>query len=167
MMGDFPDCDIKVCDFEISRVFVEGSEIREILGTPEYVGKWPASLGSSYYFLVQAQFSFITTINISFHFNSVFLKCSCETDSAPPQHPTAPPPQNKKNASITFKITLYYIVSGVYTSLHDKVHKILDIDIFSDGFGEGEMQKELCWLTIDHWMTASYKLWSLRQLNSQ
>lgn len=39
MMGDFPDCDIKVCDFEISRVIVEGTEIREILGTPEYVGK--------------------------------------------------------------------------------------------------------------------------------
>jgi serine/threonine-protein kinase GIN4 len=39
MMGDFPDCDVKVCDFEISRVIVEGTEIREILGTPEYVGK--------------------------------------------------------------------------------------------------------------------------------
>ncbi|XP_054285335.1 uncharacterized protein LOC129001925 [Macrosteles quadrilineatus] len=37
MMGDFPDCDVKVCDFEISRVIVEGTEIREILGTPEYV----------------------------------------------------------------------------------------------------------------------------------
>lgn len=39
MMGDFPDCDVKVCDFEISRVIVEGTEIREILGTPEYVGE--------------------------------------------------------------------------------------------------------------------------------
>lgn len=40
MMGDFPDCDVKVCDFEISRVILEGTEIREILGTPEYVGKY-------------------------------------------------------------------------------------------------------------------------------
>lgn len=38
MMGDFPDCDIKVCDFEISRVILDGSEVHEILGTPEYVG---------------------------------------------------------------------------------------------------------------------------------
>jgi len=37
MMGEFPECDIKVCDFEISRVILEGSEIHEILGTPEYV----------------------------------------------------------------------------------------------------------------------------------
>uniref|UniRef100_A0A1B6CVK4 Protein kinase domain-containing protein n=1 Tax=Clastoptera arizonana TaxID=38151 RepID=A0A1B6CVK4_9HEMI len=37
MMGDFPDCNVKVCDFEISRVILEGTEIREILGTPEYV----------------------------------------------------------------------------------------------------------------------------------
>lgn len=37
MMGDFPDCDIKVCDFEISRVILDGSEVHEILGTPEYV----------------------------------------------------------------------------------------------------------------------------------
>lgn len=37
MMGDFPVCDVKVCDFEISRVILEGTEIREILGTPEYV----------------------------------------------------------------------------------------------------------------------------------
>ncbi|KAE8750713.1 hypothetical protein FOCC_FOCC002690 [Frankliniella occidentalis] len=37
MMGDFPDCDVKLCDFEISRVILEGTEIREILGTPDYV----------------------------------------------------------------------------------------------------------------------------------
>jgi hypothetical protein len=39
MMADFPDCDVKLCDFEISRVILEGTEIREILGTPDYVGK--------------------------------------------------------------------------------------------------------------------------------
>jgi hypothetical protein len=39
MMGSFPNCDVKLCDFEISRVILEGTEVREILGTPDYVGK--------------------------------------------------------------------------------------------------------------------------------
>ena len=39
MMGSFPDCNVKLCDFEISRVVLEGTEVREILGTPDYVGK--------------------------------------------------------------------------------------------------------------------------------
>jgi len=39
MMGSFPDCDVKLCDFEISRVILEGTEVREILGTPDYVGE--------------------------------------------------------------------------------------------------------------------------------
>lgn len=38
MMGSFPECDVKLCDFEISRVILEGTEVREILGTPDYVG---------------------------------------------------------------------------------------------------------------------------------
>ncbi|XP_008557883.1 uncharacterized protein LOC103578531 [Microplitis demolitor] len=37
MMGTFPECDVKLCDFEISRVVLEGTEVREILGTPDYV----------------------------------------------------------------------------------------------------------------------------------
>ncbi|XP_014469952.1 PREDICTED: putative serine/threonine-protein kinase YPL150W isoform X2 [Dinoponera quadriceps] len=37
MMGTFPECDVKLCDFEISRVILEGAEVREILGTPDYV----------------------------------------------------------------------------------------------------------------------------------
>ncbi|EFN83167.1 Serine/threonine-protein kinase 17B [Harpegnathos saltator] len=37
MMSTFPECDVKLCDFEISRVILEGTEIREILGTPDYV----------------------------------------------------------------------------------------------------------------------------------
>ncbi|XP_020293970.1 probable serine/threonine-protein kinase DDB_G0278901 isoform X2 [Pseudomyrmex gracilis] len=37
MMGLFPECDVKLCDFEISRVILEGTEVREILGTPDYV----------------------------------------------------------------------------------------------------------------------------------
>lgn len=39
MMGSFPECDVKLCDFEISRVILEGTEVREILGTPDYVGE--------------------------------------------------------------------------------------------------------------------------------
>lgn len=39
MMGTFPECEVKLCDFEISRVILEGTEVREILGTPDYVGK--------------------------------------------------------------------------------------------------------------------------------
>lgn len=39
MMGTFPECDVKLCDFEISRVILEGADVREILGTPDYVGK--------------------------------------------------------------------------------------------------------------------------------
>ncbi|ODN02810.1 Death-associated protein kinase related [Orchesella cincta] len=37
LMGEFPSCDLKLCDFEISRVIRPGMEIREILGTPDYV----------------------------------------------------------------------------------------------------------------------------------
>lgn len=37
MMGSFPECEVKLCDFEISRVILEGTEVREILGTPDYV----------------------------------------------------------------------------------------------------------------------------------
>ncbi|CAB3365175.1 Hypothetical predicted protein [Cloeon dipterum] len=37
LTGRFPDCDIKLCDFGISRVIQPGMEVREILGTPDYV----------------------------------------------------------------------------------------------------------------------------------
>ncbi|KAK8391782.1 hypothetical protein O3P69_017426 [Scylla paramamosain] len=37
LMGEFPDCDVKLCDFEISRFLTPGREVREILGTPDYV----------------------------------------------------------------------------------------------------------------------------------
>lgn len=39
LMGTFPDCDVKLCDLEISRVIVAGQEVRELLGTPDYVCK--------------------------------------------------------------------------------------------------------------------------------
>ncbi|XP_014598473.1 PREDICTED: serine/threonine-protein kinase 17B-like [Polistes canadensis] len=37
LTGDFPDCDVKLCDFGISRYISHGADIREILGTPDYV----------------------------------------------------------------------------------------------------------------------------------
>ncbi|XP_076065454.1 uncharacterized protein LOC143039386 [Oratosquilla oratoria] len=37
LMGDFPDCAVKLCDFEIARLVMPGHEVREILGTPDYV----------------------------------------------------------------------------------------------------------------------------------
>nr|CAD7266324.1 unnamed protein product [Timema shepardi] len=37
LTGVYPDCDIKLCDFGISRVIQSGAEVREILGTPDYV----------------------------------------------------------------------------------------------------------------------------------
>lgn len=33
----FPDCEVKLCDFGISRLITKGIEIREIVGTPDYV----------------------------------------------------------------------------------------------------------------------------------
>lgn len=33
----FPDGDVKICDFGISRILTKGVEIREIVGTPDYV----------------------------------------------------------------------------------------------------------------------------------
>ena len=39
LTGAFPDCDIKLCDFGIARHIARGADVREILGTPDYVGK--------------------------------------------------------------------------------------------------------------------------------
>merc|ERR1719209_211581 len=36
-MSEFPNCEIKLCDLEVSRVIQENEEIREIIGTPDYV----------------------------------------------------------------------------------------------------------------------------------
>lgn len=33
----FPNCEVKMCDFGISRLITKGIEIREIVGTPDYV----------------------------------------------------------------------------------------------------------------------------------
>ncbi|XP_046390628.1 death-associated protein kinase related-like [Ischnura elegans] len=37
LTGEFPQCDVKLCDFGISRYISKGADIREILGTPDYV----------------------------------------------------------------------------------------------------------------------------------
>ncbi|KZC10466.1 PREDICTED: serine/threonine-protein kinase 17B-like [Dufourea novaeangliae] len=37
LTGEFPHCDVKLCDFGISRYISHGADIREILGTPDYV----------------------------------------------------------------------------------------------------------------------------------
>lgn len=39
LMGEFPECAVKLCDFEISRKLTPGRDVREILGTPDYVGE--------------------------------------------------------------------------------------------------------------------------------
>ena len=38
-MGQFPNCEIKLCDLEVARVIQDEEDIREIIGTPDYVGK--------------------------------------------------------------------------------------------------------------------------------
>lgn len=39
LTADFPEGEVKLCDFGISRIIESGVEVREILGTPDYVGK--------------------------------------------------------------------------------------------------------------------------------
>ncbi|RWS26496.1 serine/threonine-protein kinase 17B-like isoform X1, partial [Leptotrombidium deliense] len=37
LVNQYPSVDVKLCDFGISRFIAEGSELREIVGTPDYV----------------------------------------------------------------------------------------------------------------------------------
>ncbi len=39
LMSEFPNCEIKLCDLEVSRVIQDSEQIREIIGTPDYVGE--------------------------------------------------------------------------------------------------------------------------------
>lgn len=39
LTSEFPGCDVKLCDFGISRYIGQSADIREILGTPDYVGE--------------------------------------------------------------------------------------------------------------------------------
>lgn len=45
-MGQFPNCEIKLCDLEVARVIQKGESIREIIGTPDYVAPEILSLDS-------------------------------------------------------------------------------------------------------------------------
>ena len=38
-MGQFPNCEIKLCDLDVARVIQEDEDFKEIIGTPDYVGK--------------------------------------------------------------------------------------------------------------------------------
>ena len=40
LKGEYPNCIVKLCDFELARVLTPPNEIREILGTPDYVGEY-------------------------------------------------------------------------------------------------------------------------------
>lgn len=37
LMSEFPNCEIKLCDLEVSRVIQDTEDLREIIGTPDYV----------------------------------------------------------------------------------------------------------------------------------
>jgi hypothetical protein len=37
-MSEFPHGEVKLCDLGISRYISQGADIRDILGTPDYVG---------------------------------------------------------------------------------------------------------------------------------
>ena len=36
-MGQFPNCEIKLCDLEVARVIQEGEDIREIIGSAKAI----------------------------------------------------------------------------------------------------------------------------------
>ena len=48
-MSEFPNCEIKLCDLEVSRVIQDHEEIREIIGTPDYVGNVILIVSSLFY----------------------------------------------------------------------------------------------------------------------
>ena len=39
LMGEFPNCDIKLCDLEVARVIQPGESFTEWIGTLDYMGK--------------------------------------------------------------------------------------------------------------------------------
>lgn len=59
LTGEFPDCDVKLCDFGISRYINEGADIREILGTPDYVGEYRQSV---FTFITNSKFRNTTNV---------------------------------------------------------------------------------------------------------
>lgn len=53
MMGEFPDCEVKLVDFEISRYIDPERDIVDFLGTPDYVGENTHKHNSNYYFEIK------------------------------------------------------------------------------------------------------------------
>ena len=48
-MGEFPNCDIKLCDLEVARVIQQGETITEWVGTLDYMGKYIHCKSSFFY----------------------------------------------------------------------------------------------------------------------
>ena len=48
-MGEFPNCDIKLCDLEVARVIQQGETITEWVGTLDYMGKYIYCNSSFFY----------------------------------------------------------------------------------------------------------------------
>ena len=46
LMGEFPNCDIKLCDLEVARVIQPGESITEWIGTLDYMGKWTSEISA-------------------------------------------------------------------------------------------------------------------------
>ncbi|XP_026679964.1 dentin sialophosphoprotein-like [Diaphorina citri] len=58
LTGEYPDCDVKLCDFGISRHLSRDVDVREILGTPDYVAPEvlnyePISLATDMWFTME------------------------------------------------------------------------------------------------------------------
>ena len=49
LMGEFPNCDIKLCDLEVARVIQQGETITEWVGTLDYMGKYIYCKSSFFY----------------------------------------------------------------------------------------------------------------------
>ena len=49
LMGEFPNCDIKLCDLEVARVIQQGETITEWVGTLDYMGKYIHCKSSFFY----------------------------------------------------------------------------------------------------------------------
>ena len=73
-----PPGDIKIVDFGLSRRLGTAGELREILGTPEYVGKIKAAEPLVYYVLLFSVTIFVCTLDYL-----TFLYIFCDFISAP------------------------------------------------------------------------------------
>ena len=66
-MSEFPNCEIKLCDLEVSRVIQDHEQIREIIGTPDYVGTNPIEK----YYRKDLDIKKIFTKNCSIHIDKI------------------------------------------------------------------------------------------------